>query len=82
MGLRRLHPRAQGDLGEASAIEWFAARGCTVSFPLFHSPDYDVVVEMDGVLRRVQVKTSAAFRAERYEVTLATRGSNQSGRAR
>ena len=52
------HPRRQGDLGEAAAIQWLTWVGAVVSFPLFHSPDYDLIAELEGRLLRVQVKTS------------------------
>jgi hypothetical protein len=43
--LRHVHPRRQGDLGEAAAIEWLTRVGAGVFFPLFHSPDVDLVAE-------------------------------------
>jgi PD-(D/E)XK endonuclease len=52
--------------------------GATVFIPLGHSPDVDLVAERDGRLHRIQVKTSTCFRNERFDVTLATRGGNQS----
>jgi hypothetical protein len=72
-------PRQQGDVGEWSAIEWFGSRGVPVAIPLGHSPDYDLIADMDGVLLRVQVKTSTCLTPKgRYAVTLATRGGNRS----
>jgi hypothetical protein len=73
-----VHPRAQGDLGEASAIEWLSSAGARVFVPLGHSPDCDLVADLDGRLVRVQVKTSRFFRAGRWEVVMATRGGNRS----
>ncbi len=80
---RLINRRQQGDLGEASAIEWLTRQGATVSMPLGHSPDYDLVAELGGRLFRVQVKTSVSRQrlangAARYEVQLATLGGNQS----
>lgn len=47
--------------------------------PFGHSPDADLVAEMDGHLVRLQVKTSTVrIKNGRYHVTLATRGGNQS----
>jgi hypothetical protein len=46
--------------------------------PLGHSPHCDLVAEADGALMRVQVKTCTVFRTGRWEVTLCTRGGNQS----
>ena len=71
-------PRRQGDLGEASAIEWLTRAGACVSLPIGASPDYDLIADFDGRLVRVQVNTSTCWRNGRYEVTLATRGGNRS----
>jgi PD-(D/E)XK endonuclease len=80
---RRINRRQQGDLGEASAIEWLTRQGATVSMPLGHSPDYDLIAEADGRLVRVQVKTTTVKRPtpeghSRWEVTIRTNGGNQS----
>ena len=74
------HPRKQGDLGEAVAIQWLTSIGAIVSFPLFHSPDYDLIAELDGRLIRVQVKTSRhqVSSTGHFAVQLATSGGNQS----
>jgi hypothetical protein len=80
---RLINRREQGDLGEASAIEWLTRQGATVSVPLGHSPDYDLIAEIDGRLLRVQVKTSTFQRATpdghvRWDVSISTNGGNQS----
>lgn len=47
--------------------------------PFGHSPDTDLVAIIDDQLVRVQVKTSTLFvKNGRYQVSLATRGGNQS----
>jgi hypothetical protein len=71
-------PKRQGDLGEVSAMEWLVRAGARVFVPVGSSPDYDLVADFGGRLVRVQVKTSTCWRNDRYEVTLATRGGNQS----
>ena len=68
----------QGDLGEAAAMVWLASRGASIYIPVGHSPNYDVVAEVEGELVRVQVKTSTFFRKDRWEVRLCTSGGNQS----
>jgi PD-(D/E)XK endonuclease len=73
-----LSTREQGDLGEASAIEWLASAGARLYIPFGHSPDCDLVADLDGRLVRVQVKTSRLYRLGRWDVTLATRGGNRS----
>jgi PD-(D/E)XK endonuclease len=80
---RLINRRQQGDLGEASAIEWLTRQGATVSAPLGHSPDYDLIAEMEGSLIRVQVKTTTCKREtpdgeERWHVRICTNGGNQS----
>jgi len=75
---RKFHWRKQGDVGEARAIAWLTEIGATAWVPLFHSPDVDVIAELDGRFHRVQVKTSSAFRNDRYEVQVATHGGNRS----
>ena len=76
--LRQTNPRRQGDIGEAVAIAWLARSGFGVWVPLGHSPDVDLIAQRDDRLFRIQVKTSTAFRNGRYEVSLATKGGNQS----
>jgi PD-(D/E)XK endonuclease len=80
---RTLNRRQQGDLGEASAIEWLASRGGLVLVPFGHSPDFDLVAELGGRLLRIQVKTSIQeLRTPnghlRFPVSLVTSGGNQS----
>ena len=80
---RLINRRQQGDLGEASAIDWLTRVGAGVLIPFGHSPDYDLIADFEGRLLRVQVKTSV-WRTEppngfpRYGVQLATLGGNQS----
>jgi hypothetical protein len=40
--------RAQGDIGEASAIEWLTTQGALVFVPLFRSPNYDLIADLGG----------------------------------
>ena len=68
----------QGNLGEASALEWLVSRGAAVFVPFGHSPNCDLMADMDGWPLRIQVKTSRYRRKAGYEVALATRGGNQS----
>lgn len=55
---RSINRRVQGDLGEASAIEWLTSKGALVWLPVGHSPDVDLMADLDQRLLRVQVKTS------------------------
>jgi hypothetical protein len=73
--------KKQGDIGLSLAIAWFAKRGHTVCIPLSDSQAYDLVVELNGVLKRVQVKTTRSFNQSKgiFEVELRTKGGNRSG---
>jgi hypothetical protein len=73
-----LTPREQGDVGELSAMCWLASRGAHVAVPVGSSPHWDLMAELDGRAIRVQVKTSRCFVKGRWDVTLCTRGGNQS----
>jgi hypothetical protein len=80
---RAINRRRQGDLGEASAIEWFSRLGAMIFIPFGHSPDVDLIVELEGRLLRIQVKTSTQFAETpdahgRRVVSLRTCGGNQS----
>jgi PD-(D/E)XK endonuclease len=82
---RLINRRQQGDLGEASAIEWLTSIGAAVLLPLGHSPNFDLVAGIGDRLLRIQVKTSVCrndtSRGDcRYKVQLATNGGNQSWR--
>lgn len=59
-------------------MDWFASQGAIVCFPIGHSPDWDFIAELEGRLIRVQAKTRTAFRKRRWDVTVCTRGGNQS----
>jgi len=53
--------------------------GYTVCLPLTDSQDYDLVVDIDGRLSRVQVKTTRQVGPKgKYRVDLRTQGGNQS----
>ena len=80
-GLRRRHPREQGDIGERAAVEWLWRAGAVVFVPFGHSPDFDLVAAFDSRLYRIEVKTSTRLIAAgrpRYCVQLVTYGGNQS----
>lgn len=75
----RIPPRLQGDIGEFAAAGWLLDQGADVFTPLGHSRDVDLIAIWDHRVLRIQVKTSTVLlRNRRYNVTLATRGGNQS----
>lgn len=49
----------QGNIGVAAAIKYFVISGYTVSIPINDSQDYDLIVDKEGTLYRVQVKTTS-----------------------
>jgi hypothetical protein len=61
-----------------AAAEWLTRNGYGVWVPLCHSADVDLIAQRENIYHRIQVKTATVFRNARYEVSLATRGGNQS----
>ena len=82
---RAVNRRVQGDLGEFSAMEWLASKGAPIWIPIGHSPDVDLMAELDGGdLIRIQVKTSTLCRPTPdgqpplADAAIATSGGNRS----
>jgi hypothetical protein len=74
------NPNKQGDAGMGIAIGWFASNGYCVSIPLTDSQDYDLVVEINNVLKKVQVKTTTSkTKYKIYKANLRVNGGNRSG---
>ena len=69
----------QGDIGEAKAIYEFTKRGYNVSRTLFDSCKYDLIIEKDGIVQRVQVKSTQFSPKNRkgFQVQVATTGGNR-----
>ena len=66
-------------MGELSAMEWLASKGAHIYVPVGHSPDIDLIAEIDGTVLRIEVKTgSHQTPSGRWDVMIATRGGNQS----
>jgi len=51
--------KKQGDAGLGQAIAYFTMKGYEVAIPLTDSADWDLIVETEDGLKRVQVKTSS-----------------------
>ena len=66
------------EIGNASlgtAIGYFTNIGCTVSIPLNDTQDYDLLVDFDGDIKKVQVKgTSFKTNYGIYQVSLKSSG--------
>jgi len=65
--------KVKGSVGVGHAIAYFTRIGKTVAIPLNDSQSYDLIVDLDGALYRVQVKTSTTG-----SIALRTTGGNQS----
>ena len=52
------------------AIGYFGSQGYTVSIPLNDTQDYDLIVEINGELKKVQVKATNQKVGEAYKVPL------------
>jgi hypothetical protein len=71
--------KKQGDLGLGRAIGWLTECGYTVSIPLTDSQDYDLIVDIDNKLNKVQVKTTRyKNKYGIFMVNLSIKGGNQS----
>jgi len=72
--------KKQGDAGLGQAIAYFTSNGYDVALPLTDSADWDLIVEIDGALKRVQVKTSSQiseYNVMRFDLKVT--GGNKSG---
>jgi hypothetical protein len=59
-------------------MDWLGSQGYAVFLPIGHSPDIDLIADDGEALHRVQVKTATGYRKRRWEVSVCTRGGNQS----
>lgn len=51
--------KEKGNTSLGIAIAYYSSNGYTVSIPLNDTQDYDLVVDKDNVLKKVQVKSTA-----------------------
>jgi hypothetical protein len=70
--------KKQGDAGLGQAIAYFTMKGYDVALPLTDSADWDMIVEIDNTLKRVQVKTSSQIRGNVAIVDASVKGGNRS----
>jgi hypothetical protein len=60
-------------------MEWLVEHGYALDLPVGHSPHCDLIAETEeGLLSRVQVKTSTPYKKSRWQVAVCTKGGNQS----
>lgn len=53
-----MHTKLKGDIGQLIAAKEFLRQGWHVAFPYGENLKYDLVIERDGVMKRVQVKSA------------------------
>lgn len=53
--------KEKGNTGLALAIAYYGSNGYTVSIPLNDTQDYDLIVDKDNKLYKVQVKSTGTF---------------------
>ena len=60
----------QGNVGLGAAIGYYTSKMYVVSIPLNDNQGYDLIVDKNGILRRIQVKTSKLKKINSYWVEL------------
>lgn len=67
--------KQKGNCGLGMAIAYFSTNGYTVQIPLNDTQDYDLIVEKNGILQRVQVKATGCIgKGGNYQVALKSCG--------
>ena len=67
--------KEKGNTSLGIAIAYYVSNGYTVSIPLNDTQDYDLIVDKDNNLKRVQVKsTSCITKSGNYQVALKSCG--------
>ena len=69
----------KGDLAAAQAIAHFVSSGYEVSLPIGDRKPYDMIIELDNALFKVQVKYAGFYSgSKRFKAALRTMGGNRS----
>jgi len=72
-------PKEKGDFALAHAIKYYLTRGYEVCLPIGDKRDYDLIVEKNNFLERVQVKYAGLYPGkDKCLVGLRITGGNQS----
>lgn len=56
--------KEKGNTGLGVAIAYYSSNGYIVSIPLNDTQDYDLIVEKENILKRVQVKATSCKKME------------------
>lgn len=67
-----MNSRKQGDIGTSLAIAYFSIEGYTINIPLSDSQKYDLLLEKEGIFKKVQVKTCLKKNKGSFKVELRT----------
>ncbi len=54
--IKNMHTKTKGDVGELVVAAELTKNGWQVSFPYGENSRYDLIIEKDGVMKRIQVK--------------------------
>ena len=73
------NPNQKGNFGLGAAINYYTSKGYIVSLPLNDNQDYDLIVDIEGELKKVQVKTAFTKKNNNYKVFLRTITSSTTG---
>jgi hypothetical protein len=72
-------PKQKGDIALGRAISYFLSSGYEVCLPVGDKRDYDLIIEKDGALSRVQVKYAGLHTGKlTCQAALRVMGGNQS----
>lgn len=67
--------KEKGNSGLGMAIAYFSTNGYVVSIPLNDTQDYDLIVEKESILQKVQVKSTGCIgKGGNYQVALKSCG--------
>ena len=67
--------KEKGNTSLGIAIAYYTSNGYTVSIPLNDTQDYDLIVDKDDIIKRVQVKSTACKdKNGKYQVALKSCG--------
>lgn len=67
--------KEKGNIGLGIAIAYYTSNGYTVSIPLNDTQDYDLIVDKDNNLKKIQVKSSSCkTKYGNYQIALKSCG--------
>jgi hypothetical protein len=73
-----MNNKEKGAIAESQAIAYFVKNGYEVCIPIGDRRPYDLVIEKEGKLSKVQVKYAGLYKGGKHHVALRTMGGNQS----